>query len=264
MTTCGLPTRGLSTSSEPAVEVSSERDAEAVGKKRRVRHTEPLTPLQALVNIKSLKKRNFDESLEFNINLILDSRRQDQQLRVTADLPHGTGKQVRVGAFTTIEEQAQAAQKAGCDVVGGLELVELLAKTKNPEFDKVVATPEILPQLSKIGKILGPKGLMPSKKLGNLVSELAPAVLRAKAGSVEVRADRGGTVHLAFGKRSMSDDVLLSNLKAVVLCIENNKPAGVKGKKWVQSAYLKSSMGESFPLSLPHLDPKSVRFFKQE
>jgi large subunit ribosomal protein L1 len=106
--------------------------------------------------------------------------------------------------------------------------------------------------------------LMPSKKLGTVVPDLAEAVKRAKAGAVELRADRAGVVHCGLGKLSMSDDALLENLKAAILCVENNKPIGVKGKKWVKSAFITSSMGPSHPLNLNYIDPKNVRFMSKE
>ena len=223
------------------------------------------TPLQAIINLKTKKvKRNFDESLEFALNLVLDTKKQDQQLRVVADLPNGTGRKVKVVGFTSDPAQAQAALEAGCDVVGGDELVTELARTQQANFDKAVATPEMVASLSKVARLLGPRGLMPSKKLGTVVTDLAQAVQRAKAGSVELRADRAGVVHCGFGKLSMSDDALLENLKAVIMCIENNKPTGVKGKRWVKSAFISSSMGPSHPLNLVYIDPKNVRFMSKD
>lgn len=226
---------------------------------------DPMSPPLAVLKLRQPEKsRKFSESLELMMNLTLDTRKQDQQLRLVADLPFGTGKQVRVAAFTTNPDAANAALAAGCDIVGGQELIDRMAKSQTIDFDKAVATADVLPMLAKVARLLGPRGLMPSKKLGTVVDDLAAAVTRAKAGSVELRADRGGTVHCGFGKISMTDDALIENLKAVVLAIENNKPAGVKGKKWVKSAFMKSSMGPSVPISLIHLDPKHQKFFSKD
>ena len=223
------------------------------------------TPLQAIVNLKTKeKKRKFDESLELALNLTLDPRKQTEQLRVVADLPNGTGRKTRVVGFTNDPEQAQAALEAGCDVVGGDDLINELVRTQQVNFDKAVATQDVMASLPKVARLLGPKGLMPSKKLGTVVADLATAVKRAKAGSVELRADRAGVVHCGFGKLSMSDDALMDNLKALILCVENNKPIGVKGKKWVKSAYISSSMGPSYPLNLVYIDPKNVRFMSKD
>ncbi len=223
-----------------------------------------VSPLEALRLCRQGKERRFDESLELIVNLKLDTRKQDQTLRLTADLPSGTGKVVRMAAFTLQEEQAEQARLAGCELVGGLELIDQILQTKQVDFEKSVATPEMMPHLAKVGKILGPRGVMPNKKLGNVVENVADVVQKLKAGSVEMRADRGGKIHCLFGKRSMDEAALMKNLKSLVLCMENNKPSGVKVKRWVLSAYIKSSMGLCYSLDLQYLDPKSPRFMAME
>lgn len=224
-----------------------------------------VTPFQAIDKLRvRTGKPKFDESLELALNLGIDPRKQDEQLRVVADLPHGTGRKVVVVAFTSDPAQANAAKAAGCDIVGGEELVNEILRTQQVNFDKAVATQEMLPTLAKVARLLGPRGLMPSKKLGSIVSDLAQAVERAKAGSVELRADRAGVVHCGFGKLSMSPESLIDNLRAVILCVENNKPSGVKGKKWVKSAFISSTMGPSHPLNLIYIDPKNPRFMAKE
>lgn len=239
--------------------------SESPKKKPKIKNVELVSPLQAIRNLKNNPvKRHFDETFEFCLNLNVDPRKQDQQVRVIADLPHGTGKLVRVVGFTANEDQAKAALQAGCDIVGGSELIKDIAQTQTINFDKAVATEDILPELSKIARLLGPKGLMPSKKLGTVVSNLEQGVLRAKAGSIELRADRGGTVHCGFGKLSMPEAVLMKNLKSIILCLENNKPTALKGKKWVKSAFLTTTMGPSYPINLIYLDPKHARFFAEE
>jgi large subunit ribosomal protein L1 len=268
------PTEPIKESEEKAAEnsikakVDAETEEKPTRKYRKKENNALKTPVAPSTAFKSLKnlptKRKFDETVEFVINLQLDPRKQTEQLRVVADLPFGTGKQTRVIAFTSDEEQAIAAKAAGCEFVGGVELIDEIQRTQNTNFDKAVATQDILPALAKVARLLGPRGLMPSKKLGSVVTDLAAAVQRAKAGSVELRLDRGATIHCGIGKLSMTDDALLANLKAIVLCIENNKPIAVKGRKWVKSAYLTSSMGPSFKISLIHLDPKNARFMASD
>jgi len=248
---------------EPKADAAAQ--ATAAGSPTKSKRNPICTPLQAFEILRNRKdKPKFDESLELALNLTIDPRKQNEQLRVVADLPNGTGRKVRVVAFTNDPDQAKAAEDAGCDVVGGDDLITEMARTQQANFDSAVATQDAMASLPKIARLLGPKGLMPSKKLGTVVSDLAAAVKRAKAGSVELRADRAGTVHCGFGKLSMSNDALMENLKAIILCVENNKPAGVKGKKWVKSAYVTSSMGPSYPLNLIYIDPKNVRFMSKE
>jgi large subunit ribosomal protein L1 len=143
-------------------------------------------------------------------------------------------------------------------------LIAEIVQTQQLDFDKVLATPAMAQSLAKIARLLGPRGLMPSKKLGTLTQDLTDAVKRAKAGSVELRADRAGTIHCGFGKLSMTPDMLLENLRAILLCIENNKPQGVKGKRWVKSAYLKSTMSHSYPVELAYLEPKNPKFMAKD
>lgn len=250
---------------EPVKKDEGATKAAATGVTPKNTRNQISTPLEAIINLRNdKKKRNFDQSLEFALNLTIDPRKQTEQLRVVADLPFGTGRKTRVVAFTNDPQQAQAALEAGCDVVGGDDLVTEMARSQQANFEKAVATQDVMSSLPKIARLLGPKGLMPSKKLGTVVTDLAAAVKRAKAGSVELRADRAGTVHCGFGKMSMSNEALMENLKAVILCVENNKPIGVKGKKWVKSAYISSSMGPGYPLNLIYIDPKNVRFMSKE
>jgi len=246
----------------PAAAATTTTEAGVPGKKQKNPMT---TPLQAVKALKGRpKKPMFDESLELAMNLLIDPRKQTEQLRVVADLPHGTGKKVRVVAFTSDSKQSQAALESGCDLVGGDELIAEIARTQTISFDKAIATQDMVASLAKIARLLGPKGLMPSKKLGTVVTDVVAAVKRAKAGSIELRADRTGILHCGIGKLSMSDDELMNNLRSVILCIENNKPIGVKGKKWVKSAFVSSSMGPSHPLNLAYLDPKNPRFMTKE
>ena len=224
-----------------------------------------LTPFEAMQLVrKPTKKRNFDESVEVAFSLNLDTKKENQQLRVVADLPHGTGKASRLAVFTADPAKQNAAREAGAEVVGGAELIATFAGGKSPDFEKAVATADIIPALSKIAKILGPKGLMPSKKLGTVVEsadDMIAAIKRAKAGAVELRADRGGVIRAGIGKISMPTLSLVENLKAIILCVENNKPSGVKGKRIFDSLYVKSTMGNSVQIEESSVDPKNQRFF---
>lgn len=224
------------------------------------------SPPQVLDSIRTAqetKKRGFVESVELALTLKLDAKKSSEQIRIVSDLPFGTGKDAtRVCAFTLNEEQALAAKAAGCDLVGGLELIdEIVNNPSQINFEKCVCTPDIHQVLSqKLARVLGPKGLMPSKKLNTITSDLAFSVKKAKAGEVSLRLDRGGTVHCAIGSLSLSNEQLLGNLKAILLALENNKPLSVKGKKWVKTAFMKSTMGQSHALSEESIDPKHSRF----
>jgi large subunit ribosomal protein L1 len=202
--------------------------------------------------------RKFDETIELILNTTLDTRKQNQQLRVVADLPYGLGKRVELAVFTSDPENARKAREAGVAIVGGNELVDSIAAGTTPlTFQKSLASPEM--NLNKIARILGPRGLMPSKKLGTVVDDIEEGVRRSQMGTVELRANKSNIVQIGFGKRSMPLNNLIGNLKSIMLCIENNRPSGVRGKL-LEKAFLKTCMGPPVEIPVEGLDPKSPRF----
>ena len=171
--------------------------------------------------------KKFDESLEIAVRLAIDVTKADQNIRGMLSLPNGTGKKVRVAVFT-IDKQ-EDAKKAGADVVGGEDLIEKVA-AGNIDFDRVIATPEMMPKMSKVARVLGPKGLMPNPKLGTVTNDVAAAVKMAKAGQIEYRAEKNGIIHAGLGKMSFTTDKLVENANALVEQLKKVKPASVKGQ----------------------------------
>ncbi len=182
---------------------------------------------EALDILEKFPHAKFDESVEVHIRTKIDPKKTDQQIRGTVDLPFGTGKEVMIVAFT--ETQQKEAQKAGADIVGGEELIEKLKKGKIKEFDLAVATPEMMPKLAQVAKILGPKGLMPNPKTQTVGPKIAPLIEGLKKGRASYKSDRSGNLHLAIGKRSFSKNQLKENFKAFLENVKKNKPDAVKG-----------------------------------
>jgi len=187
----------------------------------------PLRVDAAVKEIKSRASAKFDETVEIAMNLNLDPRKQDQNLRGTVMLPHGTGKSVRVGVFAR-GDRAKEAEAAGADVVGAEDLVEKV-QAGEINFDRAIATPDMMALVGRLGKILGPRGLMPNPRLGTVTQNVAEAVQAAKGGQVEFRAEKAGIVHAGVGKASFTDDALVDNVRAFVGAITRGKPSGVKG-----------------------------------
>ncbi len=189
---------------------------------------------------KSNAKAKFDETIEISMNLGIDPRHADQMVRGVVGLPHGTGKTVRVGVFAR-GPKADEARAAGADVVGAEDLAE---KVQNGEieFDRCIATPDMMALVGRLGKVLGPRGLMPNPKLGTVTMDVKGAVTAAKAGQVEFRAEKAGIVHAGIGKASFAEDQLLANARAFVEAIQRAKPAGAKGT-YVKKVALSSTMG---------------------
>nr|YP_010195835.1 ribosomal protein L1 [Crassiphycus birdiae]UAD83232.1 ribosomal protein L1 [Crassiphycus birdiae] len=205
------------------------------------------TPLEALYLMKNLSNVNFLETAEVHIVLGLDPKYADQQLRATVMLPKGTGKKIRVAVVTT-DNQIQQASSAGADVVGGENLINEI-KTGRLDFDKLIATPDMMISIAKLGKILGPKGLMPSPKAGTVTNDLVKTIKEFKAGKVEYKIDRNGILHIPFGKLNFTTKDLYSNLVTLQQSIDKNRPQGSKGKYW-KSIYIASTMGPSIPLDI--------------
>jgi large subunit ribosomal protein L1 len=189
----------------------------------------------------------FVESVELHANLNIDPKYADQQLRTTVTLPHGVGKQIKIAVLTN-DENFEEAKSAGADIVGNTELIEDITQgTIN--FDLLIATPNMMPKLAKLGRVLGPKGLMPSPKSGTVSNTLTETLIDFKKGKFEYKADKSGVVHVNFGKSNFSPIQLIENLQALYNSIEKNRPSGVKGK-YFKSVFICTSMGPSLKLDL--------------
>ena len=181
----------------------------------------------AIDALRAYSSKKFDETLEIAIRLGVDVTKADQNIRGMVSLPNGTGKSVRVAVFTV--NSADEAKKAGADVVGGEDLIEKVAAGEI-NFDRVIATPDMMPKMSKIARVLGPKGLMPNPKLGTVTNNVADAVATAKAGQIEYRAEKRGIIHAGVGKMSFATDKLVETIYALVDQLKKVKPASVKGQ----------------------------------
>jgi large subunit ribosomal protein L1 len=202
--------------------------------------------------------RKFDETLEISMNLGVDPRHSDQIVRGVTSLPHGTGKSVRVAVFAK-DDKAEEAKKAGADIVGAEDLVEEITNG-NINFDRCIATPDMMAMVGRVAKILGPKGMMPNPKLGTVTPNVAEAVSSAKAGSIEFRAEKAGIVHAGVGKASFTEAKLVENVRAFVSEIIRAKPAGAKGT-YVRKVSLTSTMGPGIKVDLASItdDPSKQK-----
>ena len=203
--------------------------------------------------VKLLKQRSsvkFDETIEVSMNLGVDPRHADQMVRGVVSLPHGTGKTVRVAVFAK-GPKAEEAEKAGADLVGAEDLAEKVQKGEI-NFDRCVATPDLMAIVGRLGKILGPKGLMPNPKLGTVTMDVAKAVADAKGGQVEFRVEKSGIIHGGVGKASFDDDKLTENVNAFVNAIIKAKPSGAKGT-YVKKVALSSTMGPGLKIEVQSL-----------
>ena len=225
----------------------SRRYLEALGKVDKEKVYEPLEALQLLKETATAK---FTETAEAHVRLGIDPKYTDQQLRTTVSFPKGTGQAVRIAVITR-GEKVQEAHAAGADIVGSEELIEEIQKGMM-DFEVLIATPDMMPQVAKLGRLLGPRGLMPSPKGGTVTTNLAGAIDEFKAGKQEFRADRTGIVHVMFGKVSFSPEDLLVNLKALQETIDRNRPSGAKGRYW-RSVFVSASMGPSIEVDVTSL-----------
>jgi large subunit ribosomal protein L1 len=205
---------------------------------------------EAVKTIKERAKAKFDETIEIALNLGVDPRHADQMVRGVVELPHGTGKTVRVAVFAK-GDKAEEARKAGADIVGEQDLFEA-CNAGNMDFDRVIATPDLMGLVGRLGKVLGPRGLMPNPKLGTVTPNVAEAVRAAKAGQVQFRVEKAGIVHAGIGKASFSEDKLAENVKAFVDAITRAKPQGAKGT-YIKKVSLSSTMGPGVKLDVSTL-----------
>ena len=208
-------------------------------------------PVEAAVKlVRENAKAKFDESIEIAVNLGVDPRHADQQVRGVVSLPSGTGRDVRVAVIAK-DAKAAEAEAAGADIVGGEELVERI-QGGFMEFDRVIATPDMMALVGRLGKVLGPRGLMPNPKVGTVTPNVAQAVKDAKGGAVEFRVEKAGIVHAGIGKVSFTQDALEANVKAIVDALVRSKPSGAKGT-YVKRISLSSTMGPGIKV-----DPSSL------
>ena len=201
----------------------------------------------AIAALKETATAKFIESVEFHANLNIDPKYADQQLRTTVTLPNGIGKQVRIAVLTN-EENFEEAEAANADIIGNEDLIDQITQG-NLNFDLLIATPNMMPKLAKLGRVLGPRGLMPSPKSGTVTSTLTETLNEFKKGKFEYKADKTGVVHVNFGKVDFSNEQLIENLKALYQSIEQNRPSGVKGK-YFKTLFITTTMGSSIKLDL--------------
>jgi len=205
---------------------------------------------EALTLLKEVGNAKFNESVDANISLNIDPKYADQQLRATLILPEGTGQTKKIAALVE-PNQFDQAKNAGADIVGETELIDQITKGII-DFEILITTPKLMPKLAKLGKVLGPKGLMPSPKTGTITTNLEETINEFKRGKIEYRADKNGNVHINFGKIDFSVEKLLSNLKTVYGSLEKNRPSGVKGK-YIKNFTISTTMSPSVVLNIETL-----------
>ena len=212
----------------------------------------PYRAEEALELVKTLSSAKFDETVEVVYSLGIDPRKADQLVRGTVSLPHGTGKDVRVAVFCPADKEKEA-NDAGADVVGGKELAEAIASGRELDFDVAIATPDMMAEVGKLGRVLGPRGLMPNPKAGTVTQDVGKAVAEFKAGKIEYRNDKYGNIHVPVGKASFGLDQLVGNLASLTAEIERVRPPGAKGR-YMEAMSLSSTMGPGVKVDTGHLD----------
>ena len=205
---------------------------------------------EAIALVKERATAKFDETVEVAMNLGVDPRHADQMVRGVVNLPNGTGKTVRVAVFAK-DAKADEAREAGADIVGADDLAAQIQEGKI-NFDRCIATPDMMPVVGRLGKILGPRGMMPNPKVGTVTPDVAGAVKAAKGGAVEFRVEKAGILHAGVGKASFTNDALVENIKAFTDAVSKAKPSGAKGT-YIKKVAVSSTMGPGL-----HIDPSSV------
>jgi large subunit ribosomal protein L1 len=224
--------------------MAGKKYAEALAKVDRAKQ---YTVDEAVALIKDSAKRKFDESVDVAITLGVDPRKADQMVRGTVSLPHGTGRTVRVAVFAQ-GPAAEEAREAGADIIGAKDLADRIEKESFLDFDAAVATPDLMPIVGKLGKILGPRGLMPNPKTGTVTTDVGRAVREIKAGKVEYRVDKGANVHVPIGKVSFDQRALAENFQTVLEEVRRSKPASSKGR-YIKRVTVSSTMGPGVPVA---------------
>ena len=222
--------------------------------RRRVRAVEarPYTIQDAVPLLQKVKFAKFDETVEVTMRLGVDPKHADQMVRGTVVLPHGLGKSKKVLVIATGDKQREA-QEAGADYVGGEEMVEKISKENWTDFDALIATPDVMKSVGRLGKVLGPKGLMPNPKTGTVTTDVAKAVQEVKAGKVEFRTDKTALVHVPVGKMSFTVDKLVENATTLISSVIKAKPSVAKGK-YIKGCYLSSTMGPGISLDVTAIE----------
>ncbi|MFL5977426.1 MAG: 50S ribosomal protein L1 [Gaiellaceae bacterium] len=235
----------------------AHRGKSYVEARAKVDRTREYTPHEAVRLVKDLKRGKFDESVEIHVRTGLNVRHADEQLRGTIALPHGLGKEVRIAVFAR-GDKAREAEEAGADVVGAEDLADRVQNEGFTDFDVAIATPDMMPVVGRLGRILGPSGKMPNPKVGTVTQDVAKAVSESKAGRLEYRTDRTAIVHLPIGKVSFDERKLLENYAALIDEIVRAKPAAAKGR-YIKTVTLTSTMGPGI-----HVDPARTRGIVEE
>ena len=228
-----------------------KRSKRYVSNLEKIEKNKVYSALEAVKLVKETSNTKFDGTVEVAMNLNLDTKKNDQQLRGAVVLPNGTGKSKRILVLAK-GDQAKAAKEAGADFVGDVDMIQKIEKESWFDYDVIIATPEMMPLLGKIGKLLGPKGLMPNPKTGTVTLDIAKAVKDAKAGKVEFRADKQGMIHCPIGKVQFAHEDLVKNYGTLVYAVLRAKPSAAKGT-YVKSIYLTTTMGPSIKIDAKNL-----------
>jgi len=223
-----------------------------VEKARKAVEQRPYTLAEAVPLLQKVKFAKFDETVDLTMRLGVDPKHADQMVRGTVVLPHGLGKSKKVLVIAS-GDKVREAEAAGADFVGGEDMVEKIQKENWTDYDAVISTPDMMKSVGRLGKVLGPRGLMPNPKTGTVTMDIAKAVQEVKAGKIEFRTDKGALVHVPVGKLSFTPDKLVENATAVISSVLKAKPSAAKGK-YMKGVYLSSTMGPGVPLDITAIE----------
>lgn len=243
-----------SSSSSSSSKITKEQK---LAMKREFSAMPPMNIFDALPKLREAMWAKFDETIEMAVVTSLDPRKPNQSVKGIAQLPHGNGKSVRVAVFAEGND-AKDAEDAGADLVGSDDLIKKI-QAGEIDFQRCIATPDMMGSVSRIGKLLGPKGLMPNPKLGTVTKDVVRAIKEAKAGSVQFKVERKGIIMAGIGKASFSDEMILENIKSFMVALSDYKPEGFKGK-YFKRVHVTSSMGPGLELDVSSVDPSNSRF----